>query len=97
MLNDARNALLLLAVTSGLMFILTITSRISFQRSANGFRNSSEKQRRMMFFDSQGQKVLLKAEFEGTPGLLAEAGSIFWIPALAASSLSTYGSDTGSE
>ena len=51
----------------------------------------------MMFFDFQGLKVLLKAEFEGTPGLLAEEGSIFWIPALAASSLSTYGSDTGSE
>ena len=31
----------------------------------------------MMFFDFQGQKVLLKAEFEGTPGLLAQAGSIF--------------------
>ena len=30
-----------------------------------------------MFFDFQGQKVLLKAEFEGTPGLLAQAGSIF--------------------
>ena len=33
-----------------------------------------------MFFDFQGQKVLLKAEFEGTPGLLAQAGSIFWDP-----------------
>ena len=31
----------------------------------------------MMFFDFQGQKVLLKAEFEGTPGLPAQAGSIF--------------------
>ena len=30
-----------------------------------------------MFFDFQGQKVLLKAEFEGTPSLLALAGSIF--------------------
>ena len=30
-----------------------------------------------MFFDFQGQKVLLKAEFEGTPGLLAQAASIF--------------------
>ena len=30
-----------------------------------------------MFFDFQGQKVLLKAEFEGTPGLLVQAGSIF--------------------
>ena len=30
-----------------------------------------------MFFDFQGQKVLLKAEFEGTPGLLAQARSIF--------------------
>ena len=45
-----------------------------------------------MFFDFQGQKVLLKAEFEGTPSLLAQAGSSFWIRALAASSLSTYGS-----
>ena len=51
----------------------------------------------MMFFDFQGQKVLFKTEVEGTPGLLAEAGSIFWIPALAAGSLSNYGSDTGSE
>ena len=31
----------------------------------------------MIFFDFQGQKVLLKAEFEGTPGLLAQVGSIF--------------------
>ena len=31
----------------------------------------------MMFLDFQGQKVLLKAEFEGTPGLLAQTGSIF--------------------
>ena len=30
-----------------------------------------------MFFDFQGEKVPLKAEFEGTPGLLAQAGSIF--------------------
>ena len=30
-----------------------------------------------MFFDFQGQKVLLKAVFEGTPGLLAQAGSFF--------------------
>ena len=30
-----------------------------------------------MFFDFQGQKVLLKAEFEGTAGLLAQAGCIF--------------------
>ena len=30
-----------------------------------------------MFFDFQGKKVLLKAKFEGTPGLLAQAGSIF--------------------
>ena len=50
-----------------------------------------------MFVDFQGQKVLLKAEFEGTPGLLEEAESIFWIRTLAASSLSTYGSDTDSE
>ena len=50
-----------------------------------------------MFFDFQGQKVPLKAEFEGTPGLLAQAGSIFWIRAIAASSLSTYGSDTDFE
>ena len=31
-----------------------------------------------MFFDFQGQKVLLKAEIEGTPGLLAQEGSIFF-------------------
>ena len=51
----------------------------------------------MMFFDFQGQKFLFKAEFGGTPGLLAQAGSIFWIRTLAASSLSTCGSDTDSE
>ena len=51
----------------------------------------------MMFFDFQGQKVLLKAEFEGTPVLLAEARISLWIRALAASSLSTYGSDIGSK
>ena len=50
-----------------------------------------------MFFDFQGQKVLLKAVFEGTPGLLAQAGSIFWIRALAASCWSTCGSDTDSK
>ena len=47
-----------------------------------------------MFFDFQGQKVLLKAEFEGTLGLLVQAGSIFWIRMLAASSLITCGSET---
>ena len=51
----------------------------------------------MMFFDFQGQKVLLKVVFEGTPGHLAQAGSIFWIRALAARSLSTCGSDTDSK
>ena len=50
-----------------------------------------------MFFDFQGQKVLLKAVFEGTPGLLAQAGSIFRIRALTASCLSTCGSDMHSE
>ena len=30
-----------------------------------------------MFFDFQGQKVLLNAEFDGTPYLLVQAGSIF--------------------
>ena len=50
-----------------------------------------------MFFDFQGQKVLLKAEFEGSPGLLAEAWSILWISALAVSSFSTYGSETDFE
>ena len=45
----------------------------------------------------KGQKVLLKAEFEGTPGLLAEAGSLFWICTLAASILSTCGSETDSK
>ena len=34
----------------------------------------------MMFFDFQGQKVLLKAELEGTPGIQAQAGSIFLDP-----------------
>ena len=31
----------------------------------------------MMFFYFQAQKVVLKAVFEGTPGLLAQARSIF--------------------
>ena len=52
---------------------------------------------RMMFFDCQGQKVLLKAKFVGTPALLAQAGTILWIRTLATSSLSTCGSDTDSE
>ena len=47
----------------------------------------------MMFFDFQAQKVQLKAEFEGTPGLLAQAGSIFWIRMLAASILNNCGSE----
>ena len=46
---------------------------------------------------SKGQKVLLKAEFEGTLGLLAQAGSFLWIGTLAASILSTCGSETDSE
>ena len=61
-----------------------------------GSKTCLKKQRRMMFFDFKGQKVLLKAEFEGTPVLLVQVGSIFWIRALAARSLSTYGSDTDS-
>ena len=48
----------------------------------------------MMFFDFEAQKVLLKAEFEGTLGILAQAGSIFRIHTLAASILSTCGSET---
>ena len=51
----------------------------------------------MMFFDFQAQKVPLKAEFEGSSGILAQAGSIFWICTLAASILSTCGSETDSE
>ena len=31
----------------------------------------------MMFFDFHDQKVMLKAEFEGTAGLQAQAGSIY--------------------
>ena len=50
-----------------------------------------------MFFDFQGQKFRLKAEFEGTPGLPAEAGSIFWIRTVVAINLRTCGSDTDSE
>ena len=56
-----------------------------------------KKQRRMMFFDFQGHKVWLKAKFEGTPGLLAQDGSIFWIRTLGTSSLSTCGSGTDFE
>ena len=51
----------------------------------------------MMFFDFEAQKVLLKAEFEGTLGILAQAGSIFWIRTLAAGILSTCGSETDTE
>ena len=50
-----------------------------------------------MFFDFQAQKVRLKAKFEGTPGILVQAGSIFWILTLAASILSTCGSETDTE
>ena len=49
-----------LSLPGGVMFILTIISQISFQRSANGFRNMYEKRRQMMFFDFKGQKVLLR-------------------------------------
>ena len=45
----------------------------------------------MMFFDFQGQKVMLKAEFEGTPGFLAQEGIIFGICMVSASSLSSGG------
>ena len=50
-----------------------------------------------MFFDFEAQKVLLKAEFEGTLGILVQAVSIFWIRMLAASILSTCGSETDTE
>ena len=50
-----------------------------------------------MFFDFQAQKLLLKAEFEGTSGILAQAGSIFWIRMLPASILRTCGSETDTE
>ena len=50
-----------------------------------------------MFFDFQAQKVLLKAEIEGTPGILAQAGSIFWICTLVVSILSTCGSEMDAE
>ena len=50
-----------------------------------------------MFFDFQDQKVMLKAKFEGTPGLLAQAGSIWWIRMLDVSILSTFGSETDTE
>ena len=50
-----------------------------------------------MFFDFQAQKVLLKAEFEGTPGILVQARSILWIRTLTASILSTCGSETDTE
>ena len=54
----------------GLMFTLTIIARISFQRSANGFRNLSEKQREMMFLTFGDKKSILGAESEGPLGLL---------------------------
>ena len=59
-----------LSLPDGLMFTLTIIARISFQRSANGFRNLSEKQRQMMFFDFQGQKVLPRCRIWGSSDLL---------------------------
>ena len=46
-----------------------------------------------MFFDFKGQKVLLKAKFEGTPVLLVQVWCIFRISMLAASILSTCGSE----
>ena len=51
----------------------------------------------MMFFDFQGQKDLLKSEFEGTLGLLVQVGSIFWIRKLTMSTLSTCESETDYE
>ena len=50
-----------------------------------------------MFFDFPAQKVLLKDKFEGTLGILAQAGSIFWIRMLTASILSNCGSETDTE
>ena len=50
-----------------------------------------------MLFDFQDQKVIRKAEFEGTSGLLAQAGSILWICTLAARILSICGSEIDTE
>ena len=44
----------------------------------------------------EGKKSSLEAEFEGPPGLRAQAGRIFWIRTLVASILSTCGSKTDS-
>ena len=41
-----------------------------FQTSANGFRNLCEEQRRTMFFDFQGQNVLLRGRVWGSSGIL---------------------------
>ena len=62
-----------------------------------GSETWTKKERRMMLFDFPGQKVLLRPKLEGTPGLLALAGIIFWIPTLAASILSTCGSKADTE
>ena len=69
-----------LSLPGGLTLILTVISWIFFQKSANGFRNLREKQRQMIYFDFQGQKVLLWDEFEGPPGLLRKPEVISRFP-----------------
>ena len=57
-IEHVQNATFVL--TRRLILTLTKISQISFQRSANGFGNLFKEQRQMMFFDFQGQKVLLR-------------------------------------
>ena len=65
-----------LTIPGWLMFSLNIIFQIFFQTSANGFRNLWEKQQGTMFFDFQGKKSCLGAEFDDPPGPLVQAGSI---------------------
>ena len=78
------------------MFILTIISRISFQMSANGFKNLSEKQRQMKFFGFQGQKVLPRGRIWGSPNLMRKP-EVFQDSHVRRGILSTCGSQRDSE
>ena len=61
----------------GLMSKSNIISRISIKKKCQWVQKPVWKTATNDVLWLSGPKVLLKAEFEGTPGLLAQAGSIF--------------------
>ena len=59
-IEHVQNATSLLTRRTNVDTHHNLSDRFSFQRSANGIRNLSEKQWQMMFFDFQAQKVHLR-------------------------------------